>query len=132
MEAAGAWGEDAAAAWYEAAGFTVMSRNWCCPQGELDLVVHRAPGPGRRATLVFVEVKARSSERFGTPAEALTPVKRRRVRRAASAWLAAHRRNGGWGDLRFDLAAVTRAPHRRGGTGGSGVGVLVEIVEDAM
>lgn len=52
--------------------------------GELDLVVRR----GRR--LVFVEVKERARDGFGGPLGAIGPEKRRRVRRAADAWLAAH------------------------------------------
>jgi putative endonuclease len=51
---------------------------------ELDLVVRR----GRK--LVFVEVKAKASERLGDPLEMVGPEKQRRLRRAAEAWLAAH------------------------------------------
>ena len=67
-------GEDRAAAWYRAHGYEVLARNWRCREGELDLVVRR----GR--TLVFVEVKARRTDRFGIPAEAVTPTKQRRLR----------------------------------------------------
>lgn len=64
-----------------------------------------APKP----SLVFVEVKTRASDRFGTPAEAVTAAKQRRVRRAAGAWLAAHQNpgSGGWGAVRFDVVAVS-------------------------
>ena len=51
---------------------------------ELDLVLRR----GRK--LVFCEVKAKESERFGDPFEAVGPEKQRRLRHAAEAWLAAH------------------------------------------
>ena len=37
----GAFGEDAAARWYERAGYDVVGRNWRCAFGELDLVVRR-------------------------------------------------------------------------------------------
>ncbi len=134
----GAKGEDAAAAWYEAAGFAVVDRNWRCPVGELDLVAHRAGGPGAPAVLAVVEVKARRGDRYGSPADALTPAKRRRVRRAAAAWLATHRRAGGWGDVRFDLAAVTwpspgaGGPGPRSGRGRGPGGGVVEVFEDAF
>jgi putative endonuclease len=94
-------GEDAVAAWYEAAGWRVVDRNWRCREGELDLVVMRDD------TLVFCEVKTRASTRFGAPVEAVTPTKQRRLRMLAARWLADHatRRRA----LRFDVASVTRA-----------------------
>jgi len=91
------------AAWYEAAGYRVVDRNWRCREGELDLVVSGA------ATLVFCEVKTRASTRFGAPVEAVTGTKQRRLRVLAARWLAEHdapRRS-----LRFDVASVTRGPH---------------------
>ena len=74
-------GEDQAAAWYRARGYTVLARNWRCREGELDLVVSR----GR--TLVFVEVKNRRTDRFGLPAEAITLKKQRRIRGLAHRYL---------------------------------------------
>jgi putative endonuclease len=94
-------GEDAVAAWYEAAGYRVVDRNWRCREGELDLVVIRD------GSLAFCEVKTRASTRFGAPVEAVTATKQRRLRMLAARWLAEHdtRRH----DLRFDVASVTRA-----------------------
>lgn len=114
-------GEDLAAARYRRDGYEVVDRNWSCPAGELDLVLLMG---GPNPSLVFVEVKARSSERFGTPAEAVTIAKRRRVRRAAGAWLAAHPAPGhrGWGPVRFDVATVT----------GNGSDTVVEIFPHAF
>ncbi len=43
----------------------------------------------RGGTLVFCEVKSKSGKGFGDPLEMVTPVKMRRIRRAADAWLAA-------------------------------------------
>jgi putative endonuclease len=90
-------GEDRAAAWYAARGYTVLARNWRCREGELDLVVRR----GR--TLVFVEVKARRTDRFGIPAEAVTPLKQRRLRTLARRYLEA---SGAHGALRFDVVSI--------------------------
>jgi putative endonuclease len=94
-------GEDAVARWYASAGYDVLDRNWRRRDGELDLVVHRGD------TLVFCEVKTRASTRFGTPLEAVTTAKQRRLRKLAALWLAEHdtRRR----TLRFDVASVTRA-----------------------
>lgn len=92
-------GEALAAEWYVSRGYDVLARNWRCAQGELDLVVARG------GVVVFAEVKARTSDRFGTPAEAVTPAKQARVRRLAARWLAeaAPRRSRA---VRFDVASV--------------------------
>lgn len=94
----GADGEERAAAWYVGKGYAVVARNWRCRDGELDLVVRR----GRE--LVFVEVKARRTDRFGIPAEAVTPTKQRRLRGLAARYL----RDTGThaGSLRFDVVTI--------------------------
>ncbi len=94
----GAAGEDTAAAWYEGQGYAVVARNWRCRDGELDLVVRK----GRE--LVFVEVKARTSDRFGVPAEAVTSSKQRRIRGLAARFL--HETDMRTGALRFDVVAI--------------------------
>lgn len=94
----GAEGEDLSAAWYEAQGYRVVARNWRCREGELDLVLHQGD------TIVFCEVKTRSSLAFGSPLEAVTPVKQRRIRRLAAAWL--RETDGQASEVRFDVAAV--------------------------
>ena len=97
--ALGAAGEAKAAAWYEAHGYEVVARNWRCRDGELDLVARQ----GRQ--VVFCEVKTRSSDAFGTPAEAVVATKRARIRRLAARWL--DESNGPRPRLiRFDVAAV--------------------------
>jgi putative endonuclease len=94
-------GERLAAKWYAAAGYEVVARNWRCREGELDLVVRRA---GRRGgELVFCEVKTRTSDRFGVPAEAVTAAKQQRMRVLAARFLA---ETGCRGQVRFDVACV--------------------------
>jgi len=96
----GRYGEDIAVGHLEDAGMVVLARNWRCSQGELDIVARDGP------TLVFCEVKTRSGSRFGSPAEAVGPVKARRIRRLAAAWLAEAGR--GWPELRFDVVSIVR------------------------
>lgn len=94
----GAAGEDAAAAWLEARGYQILARNVRTRRGEIDLVV-RCGG-----AVVFVEVKSRTSARFGHPAEAVAPRKQRRLGRLAAAYL---QRPGLEGcAVRFDVIAV--------------------------
>jgi putative endonuclease len=95
----GADGEAAAAAWYAARGYVTLARNWRCSEGELDLVL----ADGR--DVVVCEVKARRSDRFGAPVEAVTRTKQLRIRRLAARWLreAAPFRPAA---VRFDVASV--------------------------
>lgn len=106
--ALGRYGENRAARWYTARGYTVVDRNWRCAAGELDLVVVR-PAPGG-SEVVVVEVKTRSSARFGSPLEAVGHDKQRRLRRLAGEWLSSR-----WPELsaarrpvavRFDVVSV--------------------------
>ena len=94
----GAAGEAAAADWYRNNGYEVVETNWRCRQGELDLIVRK----GR--ILVFCEVKTRTTDAFGVPAEAITREKRDRIRRLAAIWLedAPFRAR----EVRFDVVAI--------------------------
>lgn len=92
-------GEDRAARWYAERGYEVLARNWRCAEGELDLVVERG------GVVVVCEVKTRSTERFGSPLEAVDRRRQVRLRRAAARWLATS--HDGWAaQVRFDVAAV--------------------------
>jgi putative endonuclease len=83
----GAAGEAAAAAELEAVGYAILTRNYRCPHGEIDLVA--ADG----SVIVFVEVKTRSSLAYGLPRDAVTAAKRRKMARAASHYLMTHVEN---------------------------------------
>ncbi|MGH9300477.1 MAG: YraN family protein [Acidimicrobiales bacterium] len=95
----GAQGEQAAADWYVTQGYEIVARNWRCRDGELDLIVRQ----GR--SYVFCEVKARSSEAFGHPLEAVTREKQMRVRRLAARFLE-HEAPVHPRQIRFDVASV--------------------------
>jgi putative endonuclease len=92
-------GEEAVAAWYAAQGYEVVARNWRCREGELDLIVRA----GR--TFVFCEVKTRTTDAFGVPAEAVTSAKQARLRRLAARWLEDDAPVRPL-DIRFDVASV--------------------------
>lgn len=91
-------GEELAARFLTAAGYTVIDRNWRCARGEIDLVAREGDDT------VFVEVKTRSSRAFGHPFEAITARKLARLRRLAAAWCEAHRYRRG--AIRIDAIAV--------------------------
>jgi putative endonuclease len=93
-------GERIAARHYRVRGYRILGANVRVAGNELDLIVRR----GRR--LVFVEVKERARDGFGGPIAAVDREKRRRVRRAAEAWLAAHPGSAA-PDVRFEVVAIT-------------------------
>lgn len=96
--ALGIEGEEAAARHLESMGLRVLERRWRCRAGEIDLVAEDGD------VLVFVEVKARGGEGFGSPAESVTPAKRRRLATLATWFLAerkSHERR-----CRFDVVEV--------------------------
>lgn len=69
----GADAEERAAQQLLAAGLALLHRNYRCRLGELDLVAREG------GTLVIVEVRLRSSSRFGGAAASITHTKRRRI-----------------------------------------------------
>lgn len=101
-DALGVYGENVAAAHLVAAGFTILERNWRCEIGELDIVARDGD------TLVFCEVKTRSSTRFGDPLEGVTLRKAARLRRLAARWLVDRAVRPA--QVRIDLVGVLRSP----------------------
>ncbi|MCT2584719.1 YraN family protein [Actinophytocola gossypii] len=95
----GAKGEVLAARYLERQGLIVLSKNWRCPEGELDLVATD------RHNLIICEVKTRTSTNYGHPAEAVTFEKGLRIRRLARRWRADHHVR--WCPERFDIIAIT-------------------------
>jgi putative endonuclease len=90
-------GEDLAARHLVGAGFTLVTRNWRCSAGEIDIVALDGPD------LVIVEVKTRTSTTYGDPVEAVTFRKQRKLRELAVLWLQAYPHRG---PVRFDVISV--------------------------
>ena len=111
----GILGEDLACAELLRRGYAILARRYRTRFGEIDIITERDE------VVVFVEVKARRSRRFGTAAEAIPIWKRRRIAAMALDYLA-------WtGRLtrrsRFDVVAI------------DGVGtpaMTVRVIEDAF
>jgi putative endonuclease len=80
----GAFGERVAAAHLEAKGYRIRARNFRCREGEIDIVAEDGD------CLVFVEVRTRRGDAFGTPAESVTAAKERRLLTVARAYLQEH------------------------------------------
>ena len=99
----GALGEQLAVEHLEALGLRIVTRNWRCRYGELDIIA----ATGDR-TVVFVEVKTRTGDQFGGVAYAVTPAKVRRLRRLAGLWLA--QQDTRWAAVRLDVVTVRMGP----------------------
>ena len=96
----GALGEQLAADHLQGLGLRIVARNWRCRYGELDIIA----ADDTTNTVVFVEVKTRTSDRFGGVEQAVTPAKVRRLRRLTGLWLAQQRT--GWAAVRIDVVTV--------------------------
>ncbi len=112
----GAAGEAIAARELIRRGYVIREHNWRCAQGELDLVAEQGH------QLVFVEVRTRRGDRFGTPEESITATKRAHLIAAATAYLQAH--NLSEPDWRIDLVAVQMSER--------GVLLRVDVIENAI
>lgn len=99
----GAAVEAAAQAFLLARGLAPVAQNARLRCGELDLVMAEA------GTLVFVEVRYRASQAFGGGAASVDASKRRKLVRAAQAWLLQHPRHAD-APCRFDVIAASGDP----------------------
>lgn len=96
--ALGAAKEALACAYLQARGLRLVTRNYRCPPGEIDLVMRDGP------CLVFVEVRYRRGSAYGSPQESVTSRKRARITRAAQHYLQRHPTGL---DCRFDVLAIS-------------------------
>lgn len=70
-------GEEAAASYLRKKGYQILQRNFKARYGEIDIIAID------KDVLVFVEVKTRSTNEFGSPLESITPWKLRSVIKTA-------------------------------------------------
>ncbi len=107
-------GEDLAAAALKRQGYKILERNYTCPLGEIDLIARQGK------TVVFIEVKTRTSARFGGPREAVHAGKQARLKRLAEYYLKRQRLDSAL--VRFDVVGIIMAE----------AGPRVEIIQDAF
>ncbi|MDX1655639.1 MAG: YraN family protein [Candidatus Competibacteraceae bacterium] len=93
----GRTGEDLAVRYLQDQGLKMVTRNYRCRCGEVDLIMRDGPA------LVFVEVRLRRSSRYGTPAETVTARKQTRLIRTAQFYLQTTRSQD---PCRFDVVAI--------------------------
>ena len=83
-KALGNRGEDLAAQRLESLGYTIRERNWRCPVGELDIVTEKD------GVLIFVEVRTRHGDKFGTPEESINKRKQAKLLETSQTYLEEH------------------------------------------
>jgi putative endonuclease len=112
----GRWGEQEAARYLETRGYSLLAVNVRTPYGEIDLIARQPageptgqaslPGTGMGSTIVFVEVKARSSRTFGDPEVSVNPRKQAHLLNAAQYYIQQHpEEDCAW---RIDVIAIRR------------------------
>jgi putative endonuclease len=109
-------GEQLAAERLTRLGYEIVERNYRCPAGELDLVARLAD------RWVFVEVRTRRGDRFGSPEESLTPRKRGHLIASAQHYLQAH--DALETDWRIDAVAIVLSR--------AGVVERIDVIENAV
>lgn len=97
-KARGDVGEGMAAKFLEQKGFRILQRNYRFDRGEIDIVAED------HGEIVFVEVKSRRTQAFGSPEDAVTPQKEAYLKRTAEGYLFEHGLDGR--PCRFDVIAV--------------------------
>src|SRR5499427_1649290 len=95
-------------------GYAVLTRNFVCRQGELDVVAERDQ------TLCFVEVRMRTTAAWGDPSHTVSRAKQRRVVKAALRYLFLYGIENKM--VRFDVASVI----------GRGQDARLEYIADAF
>ena len=92
-------GERIAESYLKEKGYRLVERNYRCPVGELDLIALD------RRVIVFVEVKTRSDDRFGTPLESVHLRKQKKMIKAALFFLSQRRLHHR--EARFDVVGIS-------------------------
>jgi putative endonuclease len=112
----GKLGEKLAADLLKKRGYKIIETNYRCPRGEIDIIARH------NKSLVFIEVRSKTSLEFGTPEESITAVKRERIRTAARHYLQTH--EGLPEQWQIDVVAIELTPE--------GKTRRIELIENAV
>lgn len=94
----GKLGEDLATKYLEEKNYKILTRNFHCKQGEIDIIAKK------NNEIIFVEVKARTNLYYGRPAEAVTKIKQKHIEKAAEYYL--YKNNLANNNVRIDVIEV--------------------------
>lgn len=100
----GKYGESLAQAFLQNLGYEILHTNWRYGRyGEVDIIAYQP----RKQTLVFVEVKTRRNQSYGTPLEAVTPHKQQVIRQLAEVYIATQPLKYPFLNVSFDIISIT-------------------------
>jgi putative endonuclease len=91
-------GEDIASSYMQEHGYRILQRNFRCGYGEVDIICTQAQ------VLVFVEVKTRTGQGFGSPEESITRTKKEHIRKVALIFLETCALS--FREIRFDVVGI--------------------------
>ncbi len=115
QQSTGEYGETLASQYLIQHGYTILSRNWHCQFGEIDIVAEN------NETVVFVEVRTRRAQSTESAFASITVAKREKLIKSATLYLHEHNRdNSSW---RIDMIAIALP---------SGKQAIIDHVEDAL
>ena len=97
----GQFGEEKAAKYLTSSGYEILSRNFRCKAGEIDIV---AKEKARDNLIVFFEVKTRKNRAFGLPCESVTALKMQKIKKAIRVYTRANKHI--IKDLRIDVIEI--------------------------
>lgn len=86
-------------------GLELIERNFRAKCGEIDLIM------SENNEIIFVEVKYRTSEHYGSASECVTASKQAKLKKTAQVWLAANQKSPHHSYFRFDVITVTGKDH---------------------
>lgn len=109
----GTTGENMGVSFLKKEGFTILERNWRFGKAEIDIIA------SKEELMVFVEVKMRSSNHYGSPWQAVVKNKQTRIIKAADHYL---KKTQWQGEARFDIISIV----------GSGVGAQLTYLKAAF
>lgn len=99
LKTIGSTGEQLAAEMLTNSGYEIIGRNYMTKRGEIDIIAIKD------GVLHFIEVKTRTGDAYGSPAESVTRVKQQRMRRAAEQYVQNRRLH--WRCISFDVFEIT-------------------------
>lgn len=102
MQKIGQRAEDEALSYLEKRGLRLITRNFRCKMGEIDLIMHD------KDAIVFTEVRYRKNDAFGGSIASVTPTKQRKLQLTAQLYLQIHHLSNQ--PCRFDVVTLTSQP----------------------
>lgn len=77
----GNFGEQIASEYLQKENYKIIKRNYYCRKGEIDIIAQK------QKEIIFIEVKTRTNNSYGMPAEAVNPIKQRNIKQVANYFL---------------------------------------------